>query len=61
MPTQADRDPREDEEIIPSDDDVSSVRNEGSDEEGEDLHDNMEAWVFTHLQGPIYRATGHLL
>ena len=43
---QADRDPREDEEAVPSDDeglDPSSIRREGSDEEGEDLMDNMEA------------------
>jgi hypothetical protein len=40
---QADRDPREDDEVIYSDDEPSSVRHEGSDEEGEDLMDNMEA------------------
>jgi hypothetical protein len=43
---QADRDPREDEEAVPSDNDdydPSSVRQEGSDEEGEDLMDNLEA------------------
>ena len=48
---QADRDPREDEEVVMSDDEPSSVRHEGSDEEGEDLMDNMEAWVYTHLEG----------
>lgn len=42
-PLQADRDPREDDEVVMSDDEPSSVRHEGSDEEGEDLMDNMEA------------------
>lgn len=43
---QADRDPREDEEAVMSEDEglePSSVRREGSDDEGEDLMDNMEA------------------
>lgn len=43
---QADRDPRDDEEAVMSDDDgydPSSIRQEGSEEEGEDLMDNMEA------------------
>jgi len=43
---QADRDPHEDDEVIQSEDeaqDPSSIRREGSDDEGEDLMDNMEA------------------
>jgi hypothetical protein len=42
---QADRDPHDDDEVVQSDDDAdpSSVRREGSDDEGEDLMDNMEA------------------
>jgi hypothetical protein len=40
---QADRDPREDDEVVHSEDETSSVRHEGSDEEGEDLMDNLEA------------------
>ena len=43
---QADRDPREDDEVVQSDeeaDEPSSVQREGSDDDGEDLMDNMEA------------------
>jgi hypothetical protein len=43
---QADRDPHDDDEVVHSDDDghdPSSVRREGSDDDGEDLMDNMEA------------------
>ena len=43
---QADRDPRDNEEAVPSDDEVeepSQAGREGSDDEGEDLMDGMEA------------------
>ena len=45
---QADRSYINDDEVLGSDDEgyePSSVRQEGSEEEGEDLMDNMEAWV----------------
>lgn len=43
---QADRDPRDDEEAVPSEDEVEEPSQravEGSDDEGEDLMDGMEA------------------
>ena len=43
---QADRDPRDNEEAVPSDDEVEEPSQrgmEGSDDEGEDLMDGMEA------------------
>lgn len=43
---QADRDPRDNEEAVPSDDEVeepSRAAAEGSEDEGEDLMDGMEA------------------
>ena len=45
---QADRSYTNDDEVLASEDEgyePSSVRQEGSEEEGEDLMDNMEAWV----------------
>lgn len=42
---QADRDPRDNEEAVPSDDEVEepSAAVEGSEDDGEDLMDGMEA------------------
>ena len=43
---QADRDPRDNEEAVPSDDELEEPSQrgmEGSDDEGEDLMDGMEA------------------
>ena len=47
LPLQADRDPRDNDEAVPSDDEAEqpsqSLRPEGSEDEGEDLMDGMEA------------------